>query len=78
MTNTPAFPTRTYNANIMQHQDIEGMSLRDYFAAQALPALMANFLGKDLDLTDPHGWMEGLAMDAYSMADAMMKQRDEK
>ena len=69
----PAFPTGT---GVTPYKS--GMSLRDYFAAQALPALMASFLAKDLDLLDPHDWMDGLAMDAYSMADAMMKQRSEK
>lgn len=53
-------------------------TLRDYFAAAALPALITNFLSKDLDLLDPLDWMEGLSMDAYSMADAMLKQRSEK
>ena len=69
----PAFPTGT---GVTPYKS--GMSLRDYFAAQALPALMASFLAKDLDLLDPRDWMDGLAMDAYSMADAMMKQRSEK
>jgi hypothetical protein len=69
----PAFPTGT---GVTPYKS--GMSLRDYFAAAALPALMASFLAKDLDLLDPHDWMDGLAMDAYSMADAMMKQRSEK
>jgi hypothetical protein len=69
----PAFPTGT---GVTPYKS--GMSLRDYFAAQALPALMASFLAKDLDLLDPHDWMDGLAMDAYSMADAMIKQRSEK
>jgi hypothetical protein len=54
-----------------------GMTLRDYFAAQAMPALVGNFLSKDLDSIDPEGWMDGLAMDAYSMADAMLKRREE-
>ena len=53
-----------------------GMTLRDYFAAKAIPTLIGNFLSKDLDLTDPNGWMDGLAMDAYLMADAMMKARE--
>ena len=53
-----------------------GMTLRDYFAAQAMQSSMRNFLAKDLDLTDPLGWMDGLASDAYQMADAMMKARD--
>jgi hypothetical protein len=52
------------------------MTLRDYFAAQALPALIANFLAKDLDSVDPQGWMEGLALDAYTMAEAMMEERN--
>jgi hypothetical protein len=69
MTNTPAFPT------VMLDKPEGGMSLRDYFAAKTLPALIANFLAKELDEEDPLGWMEGLAMDAYSMADAMLKQR---
>jgi hypothetical protein len=71
----PAFPNEGFNG---WGKPQEGMSLRDYFAAQALPAMITSFLDKDLDMTDPHGWMEGLAMDAYSMADAMMKQRSEK
>jgi hypothetical protein len=75
MTNEPAFPSPRWEG---WGSPQEGMLLRDYFAAAALPALMASFLGKDLDLLDPHDWMDGLAMDAYSMADAMMKQRSEK
>ena len=67
MRNTPAFPTHSSN----------GMDLRDYFAAKALQSLITNFLVKELDDVDPHGWMDGLAMDSYSMADAMMKAREE-
>jgi len=59
------------------HHAQAGMTLRDYFAAKALQSLITNFLNKDLDQTDPYGWMGGLAMDSYSMADAMMKARDE-
>ena len=74
MTDVQAFPIQdAYSVSTKQ-----GMTLRDYFAAAAMPVLVANFLAKDLDATDPHGWMEGLSMDAYSMADAMMKQRSEK
>jgi hypothetical protein len=68
MNKEPAFPVAPYKS---------GMTLRDYFAAKAIPTLIGNFLSKDLDLTDPNGWMDGLAMDAYSMADAMMKARNE-
>ena len=53
----------------------QGMDLRDYFAAKVMPTLIANFLSKDLDEVDPMGWVDGLATDAYAMADAMLKAR---
>ena len=53
------------------------MTLRDYFAAKALQSLMQNFLSNNLDLKDPMGWMDGIAGDAYSMADAMLKAREQ-
>jgi hypothetical protein len=55
----------------------DGMSLRDYFAIKALQPLTKSFLEKELDLEDPMGWMGGLASDAYAMADAMLKAREE-
>ena len=60
-----------------EHEMISTITLRDYFAAQALQSLINNFLDKELDEVDPHGWMDGLAMDSYSMADAMLKAREE-
>lgn len=42
-----------------------GMSLRDYFAAKAMQALMADQVGG-----------EATAKDAYFMADAMLKARE--
>lgn len=59
------------------HELISAITLRDYFAAQAVQSLIKNFLNKELDEVDPHGWMDGLAMDSYSMADAMLKAREE-
>jgi len=53
-------------------------SLRDFLAAQAMQAMLGPFLTKELDEVDPNGWMEGISYDAYAMADAMMKARDEK
>jgi hypothetical protein len=53
------------------------MTMRDYFAAEAMKPLTQSFLNEHLDMLDPNGWMDGLAMDAYSMADAMMKARTE-
>jgi hypothetical protein len=70
---TPAFPAMHFDLADNEH----GLTMRDYFAAKALPPLIGNFLEKELDQIDPIGWMDGLAMDAYSMADAMMKARGE-
>lgn len=50
-----------------------GMSLRDYFAAKALPALL------DLCRQDCHEgrtYPEHCANNAYEVADAMLKERD--
>jgi hypothetical protein len=55
----------------------DGMTLRDYFASKALQPIAKAFLEKELDLEDPNGWMDGLAYDAYRMADAMLKAREE-
>jgi hypothetical protein len=60
-----------------EHEMISAITLRDYFAAKAMQSLISNFLDKELDEVDPHGWMDGLAMDSYSMADAMLKAREE-
>jgi hypothetical protein len=69
-TGGPAFPAMHFDLADHEH----GMSLRDYFAAQAIQPLIENFLRNDLHLQE-NGWMEGLSMDAYSMADAMLKER---
>jgi len=81
-TGGPAFPTPRFTMDgegrVMGFSiSTDGMSLRDYYAAKALQPLMQSFLDKELDTLDPHGWMDGLAMDAYSMADAMLKAREE-
>ena len=76
-----AFPTPTFSINnearVTAVGGEGGMDLRDYFAAKAMESFINNFLGKDLDLNDPMGWMDGLSMDAYSMADAMLKERND-
>lgn len=46
-----------------------GLTLRDYFAGQALVGLMTSF-GKDSLIGDAD-----LAVAAYDMADAMLKER---
>ena len=73
-TGGPAFP-KTPFIEIGTPQN--GMSMRDYFAARAMQSLMNNFLAKGLDMEDPTGWMDGLSGDAYLMADAMLRAREE-
>ena len=53
------------------------MTLRDHIAIEAMKAMLGPFLTKELDLVDPNGWMEGVSMDAYTMADAMLKESKE-
>jgi hypothetical protein len=59
MNNPPAFPSGYY---VPENQ---GMTLRDYFAAKALPFLMSAY--EDMD---------AIAGVAYKMADAMLKARE--
>ena len=59
----PAFPQKEPLSN-----DWHGMSLRDYFAAQALQGIL---VGRALL---PDQW----AKEAYAMADAMLKAREGK
>ena len=64
--NEPAFPTQ--HGMIMQ-----GMTLRDYFAAKAMQGLVTS---RHTDYEN--GWYaeDMLAESAYKMADAMLKARD--
>ena len=66
-----AFPlqhhTRNYDINKREYIQDDGMTLRDYFAAQVLIGLSIQRKG----LTDEHD-----ARNAYSLADAMLKERE--
>jgi hypothetical protein len=65
MTDKSAFPT-----TFSQHTDL-GMTLRDYFAAQALQALIIRE-GKGTS-----GLINEITTTAYQYADDMLKERDE-
>jgi hypothetical protein len=62
-TGGPAFPATNHHGH-----KLEGMTLRDYFAAKAMQGLVenANWRGMPED---------ALAKAAYNMADAMLKAR---
>ena len=65
----PAFPI----PGLQHDADFNGMTLRDYFAAKAMQVdykLASNF-------SDPE-WRVGIAHDAYKMADAMLKAREQQ
>ena len=63
-TRGPAFPTPAHN---LQN---DGMTLRDYFAAKAMQIVLYQ-----CDCFPDTDWRDGVAMDAYKMADAMLKAR---
>ena len=51
-------------------------SLRDEFAAKAMPAVYADYCESARKAGFDDGWMDGIADDAYAMADAMLKMRE--
>ena len=71
-TGGPAFPSkkRIYRAGYVtnEFEPIEGMTLRDYFAAKAMQAILSN---PNYELPD-----EKLAGSSYVIADVMLKARE--
>lgn len=64
------FPTSPiYNGDDEVVKAGPGMTLRDYFAAQALPAVIQD--ARRHDSTDE----EAMALTAYAIADALLKAR---
>ena len=56
----------------------DGMTLRDYFAAKALPSVYAHAIEEaeqGSGLFNCADWRVGIALDSYSMADAMLAAR---
>ena len=74
-TNTggPAFPTTEtrFPDGVLNQEAVHGMTLRDYFAAKAMQALLRNQKPENTD--EP---ISTWAQDAYDMADAMLKARE--
>ena len=72
-TGGPAFPT--------QVASYEGMTLRDYFAAKALSTLLGQYdftFFEDDEKAQPEDTLAlCLARNSYTMADAMLKAREE-
>lgn len=73
--NPPAFP-RTGKQLGNDRFDEPGMTLRDYFAGQALGAIIAaTSAGQHQPSRDEWGITDGMAFDAYELADAMLAAR---
>jgi len=80
MNNPPAFPQKRqiYRAGYAtkEYEPVEGMTLRDYFAAQALTGAQiwdAVINGKNAQFS---AGTEKLAEVAYAVADAMLEARN--
>lgn len=71
VTNPPAFPRPLSKLTSEEvSSDQEGMTLRDYFAAQSLP-----LVGYRMDAMDANWTYDHLASAAYEIADAMLTER---
>lgn len=56
--------------------DADDMTVRDYMAAKALGLCFAQYLNHAEVEGFQDGWRDGVASDAYQMADAMLKARE--
>lgn len=66
-----AFPSHGSMGEVAQ----EGMTLRDYFAAKAMQAVMTDWM-QSFDVFQDADTAECIARDCYIVADAMLKARD--
>ena len=70
----PAFPNdRVVSNGCVEQYESTGMSLRDYFAAKALQAIVCKMPVMN---PAPEDWIASMAAGAYQYADAMLTERD--
>jgi len=74
MSNIPAFPTAQYADGVRPSGFDNGMTLRDYFAGQALAGGLEQGVEDDMHCSWWHDPTK-IAKRAYAVADAMMKAR---
>ena len=68
-TGGPAFPLSQHGTQTLG-MHITGMTLRDYFAAKAMQGIVSRGVS---DMK----WIDTYATNAYKMADAMLKAREQ-
>jgi hypothetical protein len=68
-TGGPAFPAQHFDLADGEH----GMTLRDYFAAKAMQAMLSAF--PNVANTDKRKFAEEMPVVAYEYADAMLAER---
>lgn len=70
-TGGPAFPQQQGYPQLPDNAPwFEGLTVRDYFAAKAMQVVLYQ-----CDCFPDTDWRDGVAMDAYKMADSMLKAR---
>jgi hypothetical protein len=77
----PAFPVPPETFAAEFHSHAPGMSLRDYFAAKAMQSIFAGdgatmVANCDGRYNGETNWADVVALNAYEMADAMLKERE--
>jgi hypothetical protein len=75
-TGGPAFPQQGLDPWKNPHQMAKGMTLRDYFAAKAMQAVITDWLNTG-DIFQDEEIPEVIARDCYLVADAMIKERNQ-
>lgn len=74
MNNEPAVPTQ--ESNYENKYSSSGMTLRDYFAAKAMAAIVRRWDGHSFGGGPNSPQYKELAEEAYFIADAMLKARE--
>lgn len=72
-----AFPVKEVNNGGFTIKNHPGMTLRDYFAAKAMHAMLSTYPRPDTAQAEDTPDNRFLSEDAYGIADAMMEAREQ-
>lgn len=73
--NPPAFPTIGSVAYNSDWQTEHGMTLRDHFAGQAVPAIISMMASGNHSPKPGMSFVQSIAIDAFEIADALLAER---